>query len=490
MSSKVAPEPARKSWSLAVRLTSWYTATSFVIILASTSFLYWALVRNLDHEDDQLLAGKLQVFERLLLQRPDDLFALRQEVEWETPRQEMQIYVRIIDGQGGTLMESQGMPDVSLAATHAGGRDAEAADGRALRVLEQKTTGGAHTIQVALDRTSEESLLSNYRKSLGLVLTLGVMVSALAGMHIALRGLRPLAEITQAACEIRATTLDNRLNTTGLPPELLTLAQTFNEMLDRLEESFQRLARFSADIAHELRNPVNNLRGEAEVALGKDRSPQEYREVLGSSLEELGRLASLIDSLLFLARAEDPHLQMARAATDLGDELKTVRDFFEAAATDQGIHLAVESESGLVCRLDRSLFQRALSNLLANSLAQTPVGGWIRIRAFSENKQIVVEVADNGQGIKADDLPHVFDRFYRADAARASETGHVGLGLAIVKSIASVHGGTVAIESALNRGTVVRMIFPQIGMEPGENHAQPDGSTVMARNASDLNRAE
>src|SRR5262249_7366571 len=147
---------------------------------------------------------------------------------------------------------------------------------------------------------------------------------------------------------IRSTTLHERVELAGLPAELSVLAGTFNEMLDRLEESFTRLARFSADIAHELRTPVNNLRGEAEVALGKARAPEEYREVLGSCLEECGRLSRIIDSLLFLARAESPETQIAREWIDVGRELAVVRDFYEAAAGEAGVTLRLAAPQGIV----------------------------------------------------------------------------------------------------------------------------------------------
>ena len=246
----------------------------------------------------------------------------------------------------------------------------------------------------------------------------------------------------------------------GLPAELLALADTFNEMLDRLEESFGRLARFSTDIAHELRTPVNNLRGEVEVALGKPRGPEEYRDVLGSCLEECGRLARLIDSLLFLARAESPQAPVAREPLDVGRELATIRAFYEAAAAEAGVTLAVAAPDGVVAALDRTLFQRAVGNLVANALAHTPAGGSVTLRAAADGDRLRVEVADTGSGIAPEHLPHVFDRFYRADPARATADGRVGLGLAIVKSIAELHGGTAAVVSTPGQGTRVTLRFP------------------------------
>jgi two-component system heavy metal sensor histidine kinase CusS len=230
-------------------------------------------------------------------------------------------------------------------------------------------------------------------------------------------------------------------------------------MLDRLEESFARLSRFSADIAHELRTPVYNLRGEVEVAVAKPRSPEEYREVLGSNLEECGRLAHLIDRLLFLARAENPETQITREPCDLGRELATVCEFYELSAREKGVGLAVAAGKTVQADLDRPLFQRAVGNLIANALAHTPPGGTVTLTATGDETSARVEVADTGPGIPAEHLPHVFDRFYRADHSRSSANGRVGLGLAIVRSITELHGGTVEIASEVGRGTRVRLLF-------------------------------
>jgi two-component system heavy metal sensor histidine kinase CusS len=276
------------------------------------------------------------------------------------------------------------------------------------------------------------------------------------------------------AGRIGSATLYERLDLRGLPSELSDLAATFNAMLDRLEESFQRLARFSADIAHELRTPVNNLRGEAEVALGKARSAEEYREVLGSGLEECGRLARLIDNLLFLARAESPETQIVREPADMRRELETVCAFYEATATEAGVDLTVQAQAGLVIDVDRGLFQRALGNLVANALAHSPRGGRVALRARRDGGAGVVEVEDTGCGIPAQHLPHVWDRFYRADPARSTAAGRVGLGLALVKGIVALHRGTVAIDSEVGLGTRVRLILPGV-RDTHEGRSSPQG---------------
>jgi two-component system heavy metal sensor histidine kinase CusS len=270
---------------LAARLTAWYAGTAFLLILAVTGLLYWVLVSNLDREDDEFLADQIRYLRTLLRDKPDGFPTLKEEAELEwASSQHVQVYKRILDEDGRPILETPGMRGLlpptlfpSPAAANAEpdvGREVELSGHRSFRVFAAEASRGhtgrpACVIQVALDRTTEEELLAGYRLSLWLVLGFALVLCAVIGFQIARRGLRPLREMAETARRIRSTTLNERLELEGLPAELSLLAGTFNEMLDRLEESFGRLSRFSADIAHELRTPVKNFRGEVEVALGR-----------------------------------------------------------------------------------------------------------------------------------------------------------------------------------------------------------------------------
>jgi two-component system heavy metal sensor histidine kinase CusS len=476
MSSTTSPDtpstPPR--WSLAARLTVWYAASAFLLILGATGFLYWALITNLDREDDEFLTDKVRFLRSLLRDRPTDRTALQQAVGREpAARPEAQILVRVLRNNGPTVIETPGMgeelPATAFPAPSAGeperGTELSTQARRSFRALAVRIESGdpggdSYVVQVAFDRTYEQDLLKGYRRNLWAVLAVALLACVLVSYRIAHRGLRPLAEMAATARRIRPPTLHERMKTTALPADLGVLASTFNEMLDRLEESFDRLGRFSADIAHELRTPVNNLRGQAEVALGRPRTPEEYCDTLGSCLEECDRLARLIDSLLFLARAENPQTQIARERLDVARELAAIRDYYEAMAHEAGIELKLVVEGGIAASLDRILFQRAVGNLVANALAHTPQRGTVTLSARTEGAAVVVEVADTGGGIPAEHLPHVFDRFYRADQARTGSATRVGLGLAIVKGIAALHRGSVAIHSTVGQGTLVTLRFP------------------------------
>ena len=254
----------------------------------------------------------------------------------------------------------------------------------------------------------------------------------------------------------------------GYPFELASLADTFNKMLDRLEESFEQISRFSADIAHDLRTPVNNIRGEAEVALARARTVDEYRDVLGSCLEEAVRLSHLISDLLFLAHAESPLSHVHREQVNVAEMLDGVREYYEASAEDGGISLTTAiAPEPVIAELDRTLLQRAVGNLVSNAVAHTKAGGSIvlgtALGTGADGSTVRIEVSDTGEGIPPEALPKVFDRFYRVDASRSQASGGSGLGLSIVQSIMLLHGGNVEITSQVGQGTRVTLRLPVSG---------------------------
>lgn len=467
------PALRRRPRSLASRLTVWYASSSFALVFLGTAFSYWTLVANLDREDDELLAGRARALSMLPLQgRPEDEAEIRRELDSRWAGFAGRLYARVAEDDQGAVVETRGMsellpggtfpPPQTLGGPRASGVNMRLAGARRFRVMAVKAEweGRPRVVQVALDRTNEEALLSGQRRRLAAMLVTALVACAVVGHWIARRGLRPVADITSAAQRVNAATLDQRLPTSDVPAELAALADTFNHMLDRLEDSFARLSRFSADIAHELRTPVNNLRGEAEVALARARSPEEYREALGSCLEEYAKLSRMIESLLFLTRADDANGGIARETFDVGPEVRKLGDFYEAAALDRKITLASRAEDGLWADLDRTLFQRAVANVVENALAFTPPGGRVAIEAAASGETLRVEVSDSGCGIAPEDLSRVFDRLYRGDPARARASGGVGLGLSIVKGVVSLHGGSAEIASEPGHGTRVSLVFP------------------------------
>ena len=275
-------------------------------------------------------------------------------------------------------------------------------------------------------------------------------------MTVTKRGLRPLAEMTRSLRRVAPNRLHERVPPHAWPRELQPVAVAFDEMLDRLEDSFTRLSQFSADLAHELRTPLAHIRGEAEVALTRPRSPNEYQAVIESSVVECERLSGIIDNLLFLARADAAEGPVRPEIFDARVAAEKIVAYYEALAEDGQVRLAAEGAAEIFA--DPLLFSRALSNLIENALRFTPKHGEVTISIRPEKSATEIVVRDTGAGIGAEHLSRVFDRFYRADPSRASEG--TGLGLALVKSIAELHGGSAALASVVGSGTCVTLRFP------------------------------
>jgi two-component system heavy metal sensor histidine kinase CusS len=463
--------------TLAFRLSAAYSLAGLMLVILATASLYIALRTELDRSTELFLADKLNVLGTMLRERPDDENALREEIELESQaRRYQQFYIRLLDEHGVPIMMTPGMAgQLNLAEL------ADRARGRSERSLAMRGRRGqpflvtsvtvavgtppthSDTVQIAIDVSQEEELLARYRLWFWGILLATSVLFPLLGYRIARHGIRPVEEIATIARRITSTNLRERILSEGYPSELASLAGTFNEMLERIEESFERISRFTADIAHDLRTPVNNIRGEAEVALAHPRTVDEYREVLESSLEEAVRLSELIGDLLFLARAERPLTELHRESVNIGELLATVRDYYEASATDAGISLILNDESEPInAELDRSLMLRAVSNLVSNAIAHTPQGGTVTLAAMNGDAAMRIEVCDTGAGIPAEALPRVFDRFFRVDPSRSKASGGTGLGLAIVQSILTLHGGSAEITSQLGRGTCVTLRMPAL----------------------------
>ena len=472
-----SPSAPRLRSTLAFRLTAAYSLGGLLLLLLATASLYIVLRIELERSTELFLADKLHVLRSMLSERPDDEDALREEIELESAaRRYQQFYIRLLDEHDAPILTTPGMADqLDLAelASRTRGRSERsiAMAGRQrqpFRVTSATVAVGtppthSDTVQIAIDVSQEEELLTRYRLWFWGILLATSVLFPLVGYRIARHGIRPVEEIAATARRITSTNLRERIGSEGYPSELASLAGTFNEMLTRLEESFERISRFTADIAHDLRTPVNNIRGEAEVALARSRTVDEYRDVLESSLEEAVRLSELIGDLLFLARAESPSTDLHREHVNIGELLTTVRDYYDASATDAGISLVFNNGTEpLNADLDRSLMLRAVSNLVSNAIAHTPTGGTVTLAATDEDAAIRIEVSDTGGGIPTEALPRVFDRFFRVDPSRSKASGGSGLGLAIVQSILTIHGGAAEILSQLGRGTRVTLRIPTL----------------------------
>jgi len=282
------------------------------------------------------------------------------------------------------------------------------------------------------------------------VLALSAMLLVmLLGYWIARVGLHPLQQLSQEAQALRPKTLSQRLQATQLPVELSDLATAFNGALGRLEDAYQQLEAFNADVAHELRTPLANLIGGTQVALSRPRNAAQFQEALQSNLEELERLRSIINDMLFLARADQGEAATGLVEVVLAQEIATTIEFFEFILDETGSTVDVQGDLQARAAINVALFRRALSNLLQNAIEHAAPGARLSVDLAERAGLVWVSVANPGAPVAAAHLPRLFDRFYRVDASRHDDGVHHGhgLGLAIVKAVADMHGGGVAARS-------------------------------------------
>ena len=478
MSLKLATEAVhRLTGSIAVRLTLWYALLSVLLIAAAGGTLYWVLVEQLQQVDSQILSSKIHAVYSALRLHAGDAEALRHETQLEASTiRGVFIWVSrpsdgiIARGQDFNPLLDSPRPFTSSPKTLKKKEwKWETQDHDHYLVMAQRFAGNPPTtIYVAISTTQNAQFLTIYRQALLLATTLVLLAAVAAGYLIARRAMRPVTRLARIVDGLGVGQLHRRVGDEPWPSELRILATHFDRLLGRLETSFNRISRFSADIAHELRTPLHILRGEAEIALSRSRSPADYQACIASALDEYGRLSRMVDALLFLARAEQPDTRLDKPLLDSREEVAAVCAFYQAMADELEVTLVNQAMGPVAANSE--LLRRALSNLLDNALRHTPAGGQISIRTAVQPSQRQIIVNDSGTGIAPEDLPHVFDRFYCADAARLRQGQGTGLGLAIVRSIMQLHGGGVELQSTSGKGTTITLSFPAMPPETPASH--------------------
>ncbi|HTJ92049.1 MAG TPA: heavy metal sensor histidine kinase [Pararobbsia sp.] len=325
-----------------------------------------------------------------------------------------------------------------------------------------KPTEGGDLVEVIAGHpmSHELQMLEAYRLRIFTAIAAAVVLSSLVGYLLIRSGLAPVRTIAERASEITPKNLSVRLNVDSAPLELRLLTHSFNEMLDRLADGYQRLQQFSADLAHEIRTPIGALIGTTQVALGKTRDADEYEAVLESNLEELNRLKNIAENILFLAHADHAALAIERAEIGLADELGKIADYFEGPADERGMTFEILASG--VMWANAMMCRRAINNLVVNAVRYAREGTVIRLYGSQDASGATIVVENEGETIAPEHLVRLFDRFYRGDSARSQFTESNGLGLAIVRAIMGLHGGTA--KASCPRSNLIRfeLHFPPI----------------------------
>jgi two-component system heavy metal sensor histidine kinase CusS len=450
-----------------------FAGVSLVILTATGVFLHHSLAQQLMLRDTQDLNGKIELV-RHTLADVDATDTIR-----TTPRRWLDLvighhglHLSIYTERRRLLLASSDVifPEAVLRSPapepeqRASVLEWEDASGERYRAVSAwgklgKSNAERVLIAFALDLAEEQKLLAAYRTSIVGAILIGALLAAALGTWASRQGLAPLQAVAAAASRITASRLAERLDVGSAPRELQTLASAYNAMLDRLQDSFSRLTQFSSDLAHDLRTPIGNLLGEAQVTLARSRTAEEYRAVIESSVEELERLSRMIESMLFLARADDAQLALHPENVHLEIEFAKIRDYFEPLAQEKAITIEVTGAN--TAYADATLLRRAISNLVANAIRFTPHGGGTiaLVSQRTADGGTEIRVTNPGPEIPPRERERIFDRFYRVGRARADSTSSSGLGLAIVQSIMSLHGGGVSVECASGT-TTFTLVFP------------------------------
>jgi heavy metal sensor kinase len=424
---------------LKLRLTLWYALALAVVMAAYGAFVYGYLRHGLYGDLDYRLHEDVEVL-------PSVLRSSDGAVRWSAYEhgEEEGAFIEAFAADGRLLYRSPGFRD-----------------GSGMRVHAEDVTIGGERVRVRAAR-SDEPIRHELNELLAVLLLgfpLGVGAAAGGGYLLARRALRPVGRMAERAETITADRLSERLPIENPHDEMGRLAAVFNATLARLEASFAQLRRFTADASHEMRTPLAALRAVGEVGLREARDPAAYREVIGSMLEEVDRLTSLVESLLTLSRADARRLPLHRERVDLAELAEEVRQLLAVLADEKRQALRLESDGPVFAVGDRTTLRQAVINLLDNAIRHGPDGRPIRIVVERGAAGPSIAVIDEGPGIAPEHLPRIFDRFYRIDPARSRDAGGTGLGLAIARWAVEANGGRIEVRSEVGRGSTFRIVL-------------------------------
>jgi heavy metal sensor kinase len=292
-------------------------------------------------------------------------------------------------------------------------------------------------------------------------LPLILVVSSLLFWFLAGKLLAPVVKIRSLAENIRLGKLSERINVGSKGKEIDDLVRILNDMLDSCQRSVESQKRFSSNVSHEIRSPLTSLRGSIEVALRKKRTPEEYEDILRNNLIDIIRLSKITDNLLFLTKTDNNILELRRQWFDVKHFMETVVENFRYKALSIDLSIIEDYQESLELNGDIDLLEHAFSNLIDNAVKYTSQGGKITLRTYKEDKNIMISISDTGIGISEDDIPHIFDRFYRVDKESSRKLGGTGLGLAITQWIINAHNGRISVKSTLGSGSDFIIAFPK-----------------------------
>ncbi len=463
--------------SIRSRLTAWHVAVLGFFLILFSALLYAFLSKRLHESIDNSLKVSANVIQKaaLLDYSRTPLPGLDIFFDQFFGGGNINKFYRIYDGSGHVDSRSKGIdasqfPLTQDAYTRAGEGEHsfetfKLSSNRRIRVITMPVLRNGNLvnlIQVGTSMDWVENTLKNLRIFLFAAIPGVLILSTLGGRFMATRALKPVAEITRTAQDIaHGANLSRRIPMPEVHDEIGNLANTLNEMMDKLEKSFAQMRQFSSDASHELRTPLTVLKGQSELVLSKLRSKAEYQEVLSSNLEEVNYMSRILEDLLTLSKGDEGEISLEREPVELGTIIEEVSRQGEILADEKDVKIVLAYLEPVTILGDAHRLKQMVWILIDNAVKFTPGGGEIRITLQDLDDTVYFTIKDTGIGIPEQDLPKIFDRFYRVDKARSRMEGGSGLGLAICKYIVSRHHGTIDVESKLGEGTKFKIHFPK-----------------------------
>jgi len=454
----------RRFGSIGARLTLWYVALLGLMLVGFSAVLLISLARGLDAGLDRMLNDEARQASGILTAVSGD-----RELREEFRRLNVGTIVGLYDHDTARFLAGRPLPPPlepgMPISTEPRFETVSLPDGTRWRTLTLEVAQAdqpRRVLVVARSAGFVQAAISQLWLVIGVTAPLALVVAIAGGAFVARRALRPIEQIRHTAEAISAQDLSRRLGVPKETDEVGRLAATFDHMLDRLDQAFERQRRFTADASHELRTPLAMLVSRAGMALERRRTAREYEAVLQAIRDDGLRLGRLVNDLLMLARADAGDALELREQLDAGELVRSVVDAMTPLAIERGVQLSAQSDEGIGLVGDQTRLTQLLVNLVDNALSHTGPGGCVTLTADDAGELAVLRVVDTGSGIAPEHLPHVFQRFYRADRGRARERGGAGLGLALCQSIAQAHGGDISLESRLGEGTRVAVALPSV----------------------------
>ena len=456
--------------SIKFRFTVWYLLVLIVLLGSLSTILYFHMSRSLNHNLD----SSLELRSTQLQSMPTIIDSIR-EGEFQ---QELGEIVVLCFYSGGELVQ---VSPRDIGITLDNEFVEQAISGESSFVTVHTTAGegvrlyavpfhpggrpgGGPNVEpaaVIIGRSTKdiEQALDDLVRTLSIAVPLTLVVAAGGSVFLARRALKPVDQISQTARYIGERDLSQRIEV-NTQDELGRLASTLNQMIERLQKAFKRQQQFTGDASHELRTPLAVIQAESSLALQKERSASDYQKSLETITQEAHYMSSIIDRLLTLARADDGKDQLAFQEVNLGKLIQDLGTDAEILCQEKGLGFQLGETRDLVVKGDEAMLRQLFFNLLDNAIKYTPSGGTVSVSSLTEGQMAVVAITDTGIGIALEDIPLIFERFYRVDKARSRVGGGTGLGLAICRHIAEAHGGKIEVESQVGKGSTFTVSLP------------------------------